>query len=50
LTPSITVIRYWQEVRIMKNEIDWENAFLLFAFVGCPMLAIVSVLASNMAG
>lgn len=33
----------------MNNEIDWENAFFLFAYVGCPLLAIVSVLASQIA-
>ena len=33
----------------MDNEIDWENALFLFAYVGCPLLAIVSVLASQMA-
>ena len=33
----------------MKNEIDWENAFFLFAFVGCPLLAIISVMASHIA-
>lgn len=33
----------------MNDEIDWESAFFLFAYVGTPMLAIVSVLASYMA-
>ena len=33
----------------MKNDIDWEGAMFLFAFIGCPLLAIVSVLASYMA-
>ena len=43
------MISIHQEVRIMNNEIDWENAFFLFAYVGCPLLAIVSVLAIQMA-
>jgi len=33
----------------MNEEIDWESAFFLFAYVGMPLLAIVSVLASQMA-
>jgi hypothetical protein len=34
----------------MKKKIDWEEAFFLFAFVGCPVLTIVSVVASHIAG
>jgi hypothetical protein len=33
----------------MNDEIDWESAFFLFAYFGCPMLAIVSALAGHMA-
>ena len=33
----------------MKNDIDWEEVMFLFAFIGMPMLTIVSVLASYMA-
>ncbi len=30
----------------MNNEIDWEGAFFLFAFIGMPILAIISVMTS----
>lgn len=33
----------------MKEEIDWESAFFLFAYFGCPILAIVSVVAIHIA-
>jgi len=49
LTTPRNVISIQREAEIMKDEIDWENAFFLFAYVGCPLLAIVSVLASQMA-